>query len=263
MKKISALILITALLLSLLALSSCNNGGNEGEGAGEGNTPPNSNVTDTLAGQTPEQLYQSVKDKLADAKSYVVDSTQVIVMTQGEENMTMNQTVINKVDGDNNYIKMYNDMTTAANMEIWYVDGIIYTSTASGKIKAPVDKEDFMQNYMDKDPSESTLLDIPESWFEGISFEKETDEWVLKLTISEEKYEMYFSNIGLGADIIGDVQYNVYFDEEGNLQKITTVVDYTVEGIHCHCDTLSLVSYENIEITAPADADSYADGYLQ
>ena len=260
MKKLSSLLLITALLISLLAFTSCNNGTDEGA---EGATPPESNITDTLAGQTPEQLYQSVKDQLAEAKSYVVDTRQVLVMTSGEETYTVNQSVISKVNGDSNYVKTYNDMTTAANIEVWYVDGIIYSNTAAGKIKAPVDKEVFMQNYMDKDPSESTLLDIPESWFEGMNFEKETDHWVLKMTISEEKYEMYFSNVGIGTDIMGNVQYNVHFDEEGNLEKITTVFDYSIQGITCHADSVSIVSYENVEITAPEDADSYADGYIR
>ena len=258
MKKLSALLLVMALLVSLFALASCDDKDNDKD-------KDKDTYIETLAGKSPEELYQSVKSNLAEATSYVVDSNQVIVMTYGNEKMTMNQSVVTKVQGDNSYMKSFNDMTTAANMEVWYVDGIIYSNTANGKLQASMDKEQFMQNYMGKDPSESTLLDIPESWFEGMKFKQDGEKWVLEITISEEKYEQYFAKLDLGADvdILGDVQYDIYFDKDGNLEKIITVVDYEIQGVNCHCDTVSNVSLEVVQITPPADADSYMQGYIQ
>ena len=236
------------MLFSVFALVSCNSSDDD-DGSKK--------TVEKLAGKTPEELYELSRTKLAEATSYSVDSTQVITMTAGTESMTMNQSVISKIDGNNSYIKTNNDMESLANIEVWYIDGMLYGSLYGQKIKAEMDKEAFMQEYMDTDPSESTLLDIPESWFENIKFEKDGDSWVLKFVVSGAKYTEVFENVGFGGEISGNVKYNLYFDNEGNIQKMTTVFDMTMDGIQAHCDSVSYITIEQVTITPPEDADSY------
>lgn len=265
MKKLLALLLAMTLILSMFAFASCNKKGNDDEDE-EVQESTNSDTVKKLAGQTPEELYASVKAKLAEASYFTVDTTQVIEMTYEGDSMTMNQYVISRRHGNNEYIKTTNDMSPANNMEVWYVDGMLYAKTSAGKIKAELDKETFMQQYMGKDPGESTLLDIPESWFKGMKFEKDGEKWILKIVISEEKYEEYFANLGIGGDLVGPLNYYLYFDKDGNLESIKTVCDYAITStgitITAHMESTATVSFEEYVITPPADADTYQQGYI-
>ena len=247
MKKILALLLSIALSLSMLMLVSC----------GE---PEDGDTVETLNDMTPEELYAHCREKLQNATSYSIVATQRIKMTYQGEKITTNQKVTNKVDGDNYYTQIDSDslMGTELDMEAWYVDGIMYINSAGTKIKGEFDQDAFMQEYMGTDPSESTLLNIPESWFEDIVFERDDDLWVLSFDISGEKYNEMLNNVGLGsAEIVGDVIYKLYFDDDGNIEKLVSEFDMDVSGITARCDTESIITIEDIDINAPADADSY------
>ncbi len=247
MKRILSLLLALTLAFSVFALVSCNKGGDDDSGnAGAGKI-------ETLAGKTPEELYEVSKTKLAEATSYSVSTTQVITM----EGITMNQTAISKVDGDNSYVEMTNDTTPITNMKVWYVDGMMYMDTYSGKSKCEYSKEQYMEEYMGADPSESTLLDIPESWFTDVKFEKEGESWVLNFVISAAKYNELLDNLSLNGTISGDVVYKLYFDNNGNMTKLTTAFDMVVSGFTAHCDQVSYITVESVNVTVPADADSY------
>ncbi len=248
MKKLLALILCIA--LALFAFASCDpsTGGDE-------------NLQETLNGKTPDELYEISQTKLKEATSFYVKSTQDIVMyaTNGEQTQTftITQLVESKVDGDNSYVKTSNNMDDSLNMEAWYVDGVVYGNTAGQKIKVNITKQEYMEQYMGTDPSESTLLDIPESWFENVKFENEDGVWALNFIVSGEKYTEYYENIGLAGEINGDITYKIIFDEDGNMQKITTSFDMTISGVSAHCDSVSIVTIGDVEVTPPADADSY------
>ena len=241
MKKIISLFLAAIMVASTLCLTSC------GEDDGVA----------TLAGKTPEELYTLSQEKLADAASYTINSTQVIKMSAQGQSMTFNQEVVTEINGDETHLKTSNDLDSSMNMEVWYVDGVVYSSMLGIKAKATVDKEAFMQEYMDKDPSESTLLDIPESWYKNVKFEASGDDWFVKFTISGDKYTEYFADTGLGGTVKGDVTHKVFFDDEGNLEKITTFVTLDIEGITTTVESTSTVTIGDVTITAPADADSY------
>lgn len=243
MKRIISLLLALTLVLSMLALVSCKGGDNDND----------NNTVETLAGKTPRELYEFYKEQLAVATKYYVSTAQVITVSD----VTANQTIINKLDGDNCYVEMHNDTTTAANMKIWYVDGIMYMDTSLGKSKCEYTKEQYLADYMDDDPSENTLLNIPESWFRDVKFEKENETWVLNFVISASKYNELFDNINIGGSINGNVVYKVYFDTNGNMNKVTTSFDMTVSGSSAHCDQVSLITFDDVTITAPSDADSY------
>jgi len=251
MKRILALILCIA--LSMLALVSCTEG--------------DVNTLEKLDGKTPEELYEVAQEKLKEAKSYYVKSTQEIVMsmTIGDQTQTVNmsQLVESKLDGDNYYLKTKNENPWGENLDIeaWYIDGVVYYDAFGGeKFKASISKEDYMENYLKVDPSESTLLDIPESWFENINFEKEGDLWVLKFVVSGEKFSEVYENAGMeGSVISGDVDYRMYFDKDGNIQKLVNSFDMEISGFTAHCDSVSLITIEEVEVTAPANASEFKE----
>lgn len=251
MKRILALILCIA--LSMLALVSC--------------TVGDVNTLEKLDGKTPEELYEVAREKLNEAKSYYVKSTQDIVMsaTIGDktETVNMSQLVETKFGGGNYYFKSKNENEWGENLDIeaWYIDGVVYYDAfGAQKFKASISKEDYMKNYMNVDPSESTLLDLPESWFENIKFEKEGDLWVLKFVVSGEKYSEIYKNVGMeGSVISGNVDYRMYFDKDGNIQKLVTSLDMEVMGMAAHCDSVSLITIEDVEVTAPENASEFKE----
>ncbi len=256
MKKLLALIL--CIVLSVFAFASCN--GNDTDGTGG---------VETLVGKTPEQLYEFSQEKLADATSYSVKATMDFVVRSTDptqtETFTMAISSESKINGEDVYMNVYNDIEPSANMEVWYVDGVIYANSGGVKGKATVDMDAFKQQYMNIEPSESTLLDIPQSWFEDIKFEKDGDSWVLNFVVSGEKYTQVYENIGLpGATIMGDVSYKMYFDNDGNIQKLVASLDMSIgETATAHAESVSIITIGEVEITAPADADSYIETNIQ
>ncbi len=245
MKKILLILLALTLAFSSLALVSCDK---EEDGA---------NFVATLNGKTPKELYELSREALREAKSYSVTASQVITMTANGQKLTINQTVISKLNGDNSYMKATNDYVSDANMEAWYVDGIVYSSMAGVKAKAEITMEEYMQNYMGKDPSESTLLNIPESWFKDIKFREEKYGWSLNFVVDGTKYTEFFGNLGLNVSVSGNVKYTIFFDEDGNVEKLNSVFDANASGVKAHYVTESIIKIEPVTITPPADADSY------
>ena len=256
MKKIFTLLLCIALLGSMLMLVSCDKDKDDDE-----------KYSDTLNGKTPEELYEFSQVQLKEAKSYSVATSQEIEMDIEGEKINIVQRIDSKVNGDNTYMNMVseNDMYPSGNitMESWYVDGVCYAKSGSEKVKATISKAEYMEKYMEADPSESTLLDIPESWFEDVKFEKKGDYNILKFVVSGEKYTALFGNIGLnGAEIDGDVEYRIYFDDDGNLTKLVAEFDMNVMGYTAHCESVSLITIGDVTVTPPSDADKYQEVVL-
>lgn len=244
MKKLFIVLLALTLAFASFSLVSCDK-------------EDGSKFVETLSGKTPEELYELSQAKLKEATSYSITSSQVITMTAGGQKVTMNQSVVTKINGDNSYVKATNDFTPDANMESWYVDGIVYAAMNGVKNKAEISKEVYMKEYMNADPSESTLLDIPESWFKNIKFKQEGKDWVLVFDVDGSKWTETLGNIGLGGTIDGNVKYKMYFDDNGNIGKLTTTFSMTVSGVKATCVSESIIKIENVTITPPADADSY------
>lgn len=242
MRRIITLLLALVLVFSILTLVSCKKDENG-----------NDNGIETLAGKTPKQLYEISKEKLDDAKEYSITTTQLITMSA----ITMNQTIVNKVNGNNAYVETTNDSAPELNTKAWYVDGIMYQNLYTGKFKREYDKEKFMEEYMDNDPSEDTFLDIPDSWFKNVRFKKDGDIWTLNFVIDAAKYNELLDNLLLDGNITGDVIYKLYFDGEGNIDKLTTSFDMTIDGVSTHCYQISKITLGSVTVTAPSDTESY------
>lgn len=272
MKRIFAMLLSVVLVFSLAFMTSCGDDGNDGADGS----------LERLVGKTPEELYDASVEALSMAGSYEVTTENDIIMdmsVSGQEVfVVMKQSATSKINGDDTYMKSTStsEMITmgqitplgdVAPMEVWYVDGICYSYMMGVKAKAAVDKEQFAQEYMGKDPKESTLLDLPESWFKDIKFDLADDGYVLNMVVSGEEYTQFIGNVyeELGYDLAidGDVDYKIFFDKDGNLTKITADFNmiYNIQGTSgtAKCNSVSKVSMKDVTVEAPANADEFQE----
>lgn len=248
MKKIFAILLCVALFASMLSLVSCDK------------DKDGKKYSETLNGKTPAELYEFSREQLALAESYSVKTEQVIKMSYQGEKMTMHQSAETKVNGDDTYMVTENDFDDSLNMESWYVDGVCYSNMFGQKVKSTISKSEYMEKYMEADPSESTLLDIPESWFEDVKFETSGKSNVLEFEVSGEKFSNFLDNIGLGgATIDGNIDFKIYFDDDGNLTKVVMEFDMLMAGAEASCVSTSYVTIEDVKITPPSDASTYKE----
>ena len=243
MKKIISLLLALTLAFSILSLVSC-------KGGEDGNT---TETAKTLGGKTPKELYDVLKANLSNATDYSITSNQII----SADGFEMNQTIIMKLDGDNGYVEIIDESDSGANVLVWYVDGMLYANYSGQKVKCAYDKEKYMETYMGSNPSESTLLDIPDSFFSDTEFEKEGECWVVKFVLVADKYNQLLDLFNVEGTVVGNVTYKLHFNTDGSINKLTTAFDMNVDGVMAHCDEVSYIALDNVTITAPQDADSY------
>ena len=214
-----------------------------------------------LNGMTPEELYAHTQELMSEATSFSSETTQEIAMEAGGSKMTMNQSVISKQNGYDLYVKSENDMG-AGEMEITYVDGMYYENNNGRKIKTPISVDDMERYYSDlygTDGSYSTaLLNIPGEWFDDLTFVKDGDHYTVTIIVPAEEYTELVGKMGIsGAEFTEDVEYVIYFSEDGELEKAVTTFDLDVMGVSAHCVSVSVFELGEVTITAPADADSY------
>ncbi|MBQ2999247.1 MAG: hypothetical protein IJD64_02175 [Clostridia bacterium] len=271
MKKIIALFLCMLLIGSMLILSSCDDTSDDPapteqkDDSEKKDDPPKG--LETLNGKTPKELYNEALATLASYTNYQMTTTQLITMSAQGQSQDINQIVITKMDGNESYVKMTNDMDSSANMETWYVDEWLYTISKGTSAKANITWEEMQEKFMPEGAgSDSALMNIPESWYKDIRFMEDGENYYLEFIVSGEEYCEYMQSTALGDQLQGvdDVSYKVYFDKDGNLGEIVTEFDYVVkEGsltIQCHAVSTSYISnVGNVSIEAPENADSFID----
>lgn len=277
MKKLLSLALALTLMLGAFALTlvSC----------GEEETPagPVDNSVATLAGKTPEELYNAAAEELADLTNFTATSSQVITMNIQGLDMEIIQTVVTKATAFMNQSVSISNVTKMSyggevmeepgeSYAVIVADGLLYTNKDGKKIKAPV-TEDTIMNYMPEGSSANgSIAMFPPSFFEGTKFKPNDDgTYTVAVTMNAQKYTEYFgdvaANLGGTADI-KKVVHNINFDKDGNLIDVVTDLYYsvTVQGVTVDAVAVSTTVITDIGttavITAPADADSYVEGYL-
>ncbi|MBQ8382945.1 MAG: hypothetical protein IJX47_07070 [Clostridia bacterium] len=263
MKKHISMILSVILALSLaVSMTSCDedksssNNKDKEEGA-------------TLNGKTPEEAYNEALEAINSVDNFEMTSVQDIEMVMkynGETiNQDQNQTVIQRKNGDNGYAKVYG---STMEVETWYVDGVLYTISGDVKAKATLSLEEYAEQMMGE--SSDNLLNIPDSWFEGVEFKTDEDMKTLEFHIDGDEYMTMIGNLldsmNLSADDveISEVVYTVYFDEDGSIEKVINdfSMSFTMQGVEVAADyhTVTTVSIGTASaITVPAGGDSFID----
>ena len=268
MKKFLAIVMCAVLLLSCLMLSACDEQdvqdalsdalGDIIETGVPDETDENGDLK-TLGGKTPEQLYADAYELLSKATNFTMTSKQNISMVIDGEPIDVVQNVFQKIDGDNSYFKTSG--VEGAEMEGWYVDGVVYAQHAGEKVKATVSKEDYYKNFLGSDANETKIFNIPESWFVDIAIKQEGEEYYILFSVSGDEYSELIQNANFNASVAENVDYKVYFTKDGKILRMVTDFSINVDGVVATTHAESI--FENVgttePITAPADADSYTD----
>lgn len=265
MKKFLAILMCATLLLSCLMLSACDAEDilkdviDETDESGEfvlDETDENGNLK-TLGGKLPKELYKDAFELLNSATNFTMTAKQLISMEIEGEKIEVVQTVFQKIDGDNSYFK--SSGVEGAEMEGWYVDGVVYAQRNGEKVKTEISKEDYYKNFLGSDANEDKVFDIPESWFVDITIKPDGDEYYIAFTVSGAEYSELFKKTDLNASLAENVDYKVYFDKDGKILRMETDFSMEIEGVVANTHSESI--FENVgttqKITAPADADSY------
>ena len=87
------------------------------------------------------------------------------------------------------------------------------------------------------------------------------------MVVSGEEYTQFIGNIyeELGYDLAidGDVNYKIYFDNDGNLTKTSADFNmiYNIQGTSgtAKCNSVSKVSLKDVTVEAPANADEFQE----
>lgn len=239
-------------------------------------------VLEMLNGNTPFQVYAQFEEQLEAASSNCTvktTSTMNTVMNILGQNIvaTTDVEMVVMSNGDNCYSKS----TTKTNasgivaetaIETWYVDGILYTESNGQKIKMAITKEQALELvYGEKSEGEGSIANIPESWFEGVSFEKKADGYVMKIDMSGDRMEEAVERLGIAPEAgleFSDVKYQYTVDKNGNILSseadfTMTMEDSSSNSYSASADGKIVAEYLNFgtteEIAAPDDADAYIE----
>lgn len=292
MKKRIYIALIALMLLASMVLVSCDissinvNLNDTGNGAStDVSTDDVKNeeeaVLEKLNNQTPFEVYSSFGTKLeaVTGNCTVTSSSKtvstMVIMNQSIDAVTDISMVV-KTNGKNQYSKSVNTTTASgANVEIvmetWYVDGVIYTTDGANKLKLEVTEEEARELVYGDAAGENSIMDIPESWFEGVCFERQKDgNFVMKIDMSGDRMEEAIDRLGISNGIgleISDIKYEYKLDKTGML--LGCEAKYTMEMAEDDSSSLGSMKSEGVisttysdmgtteEIKAPADADTY------
>lgn len=292
MKKRIYIALIALMLLASMVLVSCDissinvNLNDTGNGAStDVSTDDVKNeeeaVLEKLNNQTPFEVYSSFGTKLeaVTGNCTVTSSSKtvstMVIMNQSIDAVTDISMVV-KTNGKNQYSKSVNTTTASgANVEIvmetWYVDGVIYTTDGANKLKLEVTEEEARELVYGDAAGENSIMDIPESWFEGVCFERQKDgNFVMKIDMSGDRMEEAIDRLGISKGIgleISDIKYEYKLDKTGML--LGCEAKYTMEMAEDDSSSLGSMKSEGVisttysdmgtteEIKAPADADTY------
>ncbi|MBQ9761411.1 MAG: hypothetical protein IJW16_08715 [Clostridia bacterium] len=246
MKKLLSILLCLALICcSAFTQVACDDEDDNSDGKGVA----------TLNGKTPQDLYSAALAKVKGLTNYEMTTTQVITMSAQGQTVTMNQVLLSKINGQDNYVKLANDMESSVNMETWYVGEWVYVITNTARNKANITYAEMVDKYMpDGATGESALMNIPEAWFKDVRFQQEGEKYYIQFIVSGEEYTTFMKSTALGDKLQGveDVSYKVYFDAQGELGDIITEFDYTVEGIACSAvSTSKIANIGGVSIEAP------------
>lgn len=268
MKKFLTLIMCVALLTGCFMLSACDEQEVQDAISDALNDVIETAVPDetnengdfkTLGGKTPEQLYADAYELLSKATNFTMTSKQNISMVIDGEPINVIQNVFQKIDGDNSYFKTSG--VEGAEMEGWYVDGVVYAQHAGEKVKATVSKEDYYKNFLGSDANESKVFNIPESWFVDIAIKQDGEEYYILFSVSGDEYSKLIQNANFNASVAETVDYKVYFTKDGKILRMVTDFSINVDGVVAttHAESIFADVGTTAAITAPADADSYSD----
>ena len=221
----------------------------------------------TLADKTPKELYSDTIKYIKGLTNYeiVVDTTYKYEYTPEGETDENGETLEPQepVEQEEKQTSVYKgaDKTVCYSFEseitkehVIYDGTTVYQFLNGVKEKKNISYDDLVKEYGSFVES-GMLLELPDSNFENVLFVKDGDLYVLNLKITPKQYEEL-----MGGYVENDIAYNIYFNEDGIIQKFERCMEYYYYEILMF-NTMT-ATFKNIgtteKITAPEDADLYA-----
>lgn len=246
-------------------------------------------VVEQLNGMTPYEVYTEFSEKLVQLSSnctiIATSNVDSVIAVSGQSFIsTTDIEIVGKTCGDNSYSKTTTTTSisgtgsTTTVMETWYVDGVLYMINDMGdgnvqKLKMTITKEQASTVvYGDKEEGEGTIIDIPESWFNDVSFEKQKDgNYIMNIDMSGSRMAQAIQRLGIttGELEISDIHYAFKVDKDGMI--ISSTGDYTMSlggeegGANYSASAVGAMEtkYSDFgttkDIEVPEDADSYVE----
>ncbi len=269
MKKLLSLVLVAVLLSVCVVLSSCDDmldgiiDGSDAVGSELGDAQTTDDETtpvlDPMKMEATE-LFAIIKENVGDIEdNYTTVAEQQISTVNEGVTVTMTQNVCVKVDGKNVYFATTG--VESAEMEFWYLDGLCYMDLLGSKIKYTVNENEVNDELASMGiGTEAGITAIPAEWLKDVETKKDDKGFYLEVEVSGEKFSQIYSAMGLGGEIVGDVNYKIYFD--GDFYPISEVMEYDMlmEGFTFKVvSEQKIVEVGNTTVSAPSDPAAFED----
>jgi peptidyl-prolyl cis-trans isomerase B (cyclophilin B) len=212
----------------------------------------NSGKLATLSGKTPIEAYRAAEAFIASIDNYEIKMTY-------NSHMEYNGSVVDGLSESNfkvNKDQLYYSYAENGKIvrEQWYTDNFFFKNTVNVKEKFEMTFAEYKSNNgMPTD--DGMLIELEDSAFEGVLFEKTDDGYALAFEISVEDYKKYS-----GVALQKPAGYTVYFDADANMTRMFMSTTQLVYGMFTVSGDMNIY-VENVggvgTISAPDDADSY------
>ncbi len=224
---------------------------------------------------TPEELYEKAAGNVEDSLLYDVDTNMSIevAFTGGTMEVGSNLNIkVDLTDAENPKIASSGTVTMPLVGEVQvdqiFADGVMYSNVAGQKTKSNVDYQTALDLIQSGDVSDSF---VPSEDFLEITAEKDGDNTVLHFNCKTDETNSFVQD-ALGEAMGEDTQYSfeeisgtVVVDKDEMPVSVLVRIKATMEQegqtfqINAEIEEIFHSIGQPLEITAPADAASYAD----
>ncbi len=208
----------------------------------------------TLAGKTPLEVYRAAEEYVTAMDNYELDMTYESNVKYNGTTMNSSTESIYRVNHDQLYYCYAEDGKTVS--EHWCTGNFFYQNSALAKQRLGMTFEEYKKNR--GVPTDGGLLvELKDSYFDGITFEKNDGGYTLSFEISVEDYEEYS-----GVTLTQPTPYVVYFDENANptgMYMNTTQLVYGAFLVNGDMNVYIKNVGTTADIDAPSDAAEYRD----
>lgn len=252
-------VLISTLLLS--TLTACDS------------ETPKHLINGLLNGKNVEKVYKEAREKLTSKQKVAIDGIITEKVSYNGETQEFSFNMKEVVNEPNLYMNLSSDMAEPMNinMEMWYVDEVLYETAGGENFKFRMDPATFSQSGEATDYSQTLLMEQVSDFFKDAEFkEREDGDFEVSFTMNLESYfdtlfsDIIASTLGELADTsMENPKLLLIFSPEGEIKKMQMEFSLSidVEGVTIQIDMQADFDIEfNVEIPAlPEGAENWTD----
>ncbi len=257
MKKILSLLMCLVLLASVMTMVACDEDDDKDNGPEE---------LAELAGKTPEEAYELAYQYMAGLTNYTMTSKQKVTVSVQGFSQTQNQTLVNKQNGTDYYMK--SSGIEGAEMEMVWIDDVAYYDMMGMKFKLHMTLEEAAA-ATGMELNDAGLVELPQGYFQNAKFKKTADGYELAFEIEKSLAEELFVDqiagaYGVSASLADDLNYSVVFDQNANpvAMNVNMTINMTIDGVGATVKADSKSTFSDIGTTTidpPANPYAYEE----